>query len=41
VEGSCEHSNETLGAIKFWEVSELLRNFRLLKKGSAPYSYGA
>jgi hypothetical protein len=35
-EGSCEHANEPLGFIKCWEVLEWLRNWQLLKKGSAP-----
>jgi hypothetical protein len=38
VEGSCEHGNEPSGSMK-WEILELLRNWRLLKKGSAPWSY--
>jgi hypothetical protein len=36
VEGSCEHGNETSGSIKYWEVLDWLRNWQLLKKGSAP-----
>jgi predicted deacylase len=36
VEGSCEHGNELSGPIKRWEVLEWLRNWQLLKKGSAP-----
>jgi hypothetical protein len=35
VEGSCEHGNEPLASIKFWEVLELLHSLWLLKKGSA------
>jgi hypothetical protein len=34
--GSCEHGNETSGSIKCWEVLEWLRNWQLLKTGSAP-----
>jgi hypothetical protein len=36
VEGSCEHGNEPSGCIKCWEFLECLRNWQLLKKGSAP-----
>jgi hypothetical protein len=36
VEGSCERGNEPLGSIKRWEVLELLHNWQLFKKGSAP-----
>jgi hypothetical protein len=36
VEGSCEHGIELSGSIKCWEVLEWLRNWRFLKKGSAP-----
>jgi hypothetical protein len=36
VEGSCEHGIEPSGTIKCWEVLEWLRNWWLLKKGSAP-----
>jgi hypothetical protein len=36
VEGSCEHGIESSGSIKCWEVLEVLHNWRLLKKGSAP-----
>jgi hypothetical protein len=35
VKGSCEHGHELSGSIKCWEVLELLKNWRLLKKGSA------
>jgi hypothetical protein len=35
VEGSGEHGNEPLGSIKYWEVLEWLRNWRLLKKALA------
>jgi hypothetical protein len=38
VEGSCEHCNEPYGSIKCWEILEWLHNWRLLKKGSAPWS---
>jgi hypothetical protein len=37
-EGSCEDSNESSVSIKFWDVLEWLRDLRLLKKGSAPWS---
>jgi hypothetical protein len=37
MEGSCEHGNESSGSIKGWEVLEWLHNWRLLKKGSAPW----
>jgi hypothetical protein len=36
-EGSCEHGNEPSGSIKCWEVLEWLHNWRILKKGSAPW----
>jgi hypothetical protein len=36
VKGPCEHGNEPPGSIKCWEVLELLHNWQLLKKGSAP-----
>jgi hypothetical protein len=38
VEGSCEHGNEHSCSIKCWEIVEWLRNWRLLKKDSAPWS---
>jgi hypothetical protein len=38
VEGSFENGNEPSGSIKCWEIVEWLRNWRLLKKGSAPWS---
>jgi hypothetical protein len=38
VEGSCEHGNETSDFIKCWEILEWLNDWRLLKKGSAPWS---
>jgi hypothetical protein len=37
-EGSCEHSNEPSGSIKYWEVLEQQSDWRLPKKGSAPFS---
>jgi hypothetical protein len=37
VEGICEHGNELSGFIKCWEFLEYLHNWRLLKKGSAPW----
>jgi hypothetical protein len=36
VEGSYEHGNEPSGSVKCSEVLELLHNWQLLKKGSAP-----
>jgi hypothetical protein len=36
VEGSCEQGSEPSGSLKCWEVLELLHNWQLLKKGSAP-----
>jgi hypothetical protein len=36
MEGSCEHGNELLGSIKFWEILELLSDQRLFKKDPAP-----
>jgi hypothetical protein len=39
VEGSSEHVKESLGCIKCWETLEQLYNCRLLKKGSAPWSW--
>jgi hypothetical protein len=36
VEGICEHGDEPSNSIKYWEVLELLHNWRLLKKGPAP-----
>jgi hypothetical protein len=35
-EGSCERGNEPSGSINRWEVFELLQNWQILKKGSAP-----
>jgi hypothetical protein len=34
---SCEHSNKLLNSIKCWETLEWLNDWRLLKKGSAPW----
>jgi hypothetical protein len=36
VEGSCEHGSDPSGSIECWKVLEQLRNWRLLKKVSAP-----
>jgi hypothetical protein len=36
VEGSREHGNEPSDSIKYWEVPELLHNWRFVEKGSAP-----
>jgi hypothetical protein len=33
-----EHGNEPSGSIKCWKILEWLRNWRLLKKDSAPWS---
>jgi hypothetical protein len=38
MEGSYEHGNEPSGSIKFWEILECLADWRLFKKGSAPWS---
>jgi hypothetical protein len=38
VEGCCFHCSEHSGSIKCWEILESLRNWRLLKKYSAPCS---
>jgi hypothetical protein len=38
VDGPFEHGSEPSGSIKCWEILEWLRNWRLLKKGSAPWS---
>jgi hypothetical protein len=35
LDGSCEHGNEPLGSIKYWEILEWLSDWRLLKRGSA------
>jgi hypothetical protein len=34
--GTCEHGNKPSGFIKYWEVLELLNDWQLFKKGSAP-----
>jgi hypothetical protein len=34
--GSCVHSDEPSGSLKWWEVPEWLHNWQLLRKGSAP-----
>jgi hypothetical protein len=39
VESCCKHGNETSGSAKFSAVLEWLRNQRLLKNGSAPWSW--
>jgi hypothetical protein len=36
--GSCEHGDELSGSIICWEILEWLRDWRLLKKYSAPWS---
>jgi hypothetical protein len=38
VNGSCEDGNKTYGSIKCWEILEELSDWRLSKKGSAPWS---
>jgi hypothetical protein len=38
VEGSCEHGKEPPGSIMCREVLKYVRGWRLLKKGSAPWS---
>jgi hypothetical protein len=38
LEGSCEHGNESSCSIKYWEILEYLSDWRLLKKGSTPWS---
>jgi hypothetical protein len=38
VEGSCEHGNKPLGSVKYYETLEYLHNWRLLIKGSGPWS---
>jgi hypothetical protein len=35
--GCCEHGNEPLGSTKCREFPDQLRNYRLLKKDSAPW----
>jgi hypothetical protein len=37
VEGSDEHGNEPSGSIKYWKFLEQLHNWRLFKKGAAPF----
>jgi hypothetical protein len=37
VEGSCEYINVPSVSIKCWEILEWLHNWRLVKKGSAPW----
>jgi hypothetical protein len=37
-ESSFEHSNESSGSMKFWEILEWLSDWRILKKGSAPWN---
>jgi hypothetical protein len=37
--GCCEHGDELLRSIKCWKFLEQMRNCRLLKKDSAPWSY--
>jgi hypothetical protein len=36
VDGSCGHGNELWGSIICWEMFELLSEWQLLKKDSAP-----
>jgi hypothetical protein len=38
VESPCEYGNEPSGSINCWEILEWQRNWRLLKKGSAPWN---
>jgi hypothetical protein len=38
VEGSCEHGNEPLGSLKYWEILEWLNYWRFFKKGSVPWT---
>jgi hypothetical protein len=38
VAGTSEHGNEPSGYIKCWEILELLTDWRLRRKGSAPRS---
>jgi hypothetical protein len=33
----CEHGDELLGSIKYWEFLEWLSNWRLLKKCLSPW----
>jgi hypothetical protein len=37
VEGSCDHCNEPLGSIKYWEILDKLNNCWLFKKGTASW----
>jgi hypothetical protein len=37
VEVFCEHGDEPSGSLKFWEFSEWLHNWQILRKGSATY----
>jgi hypothetical protein len=37
-EGSCEHDNEPSGSIKCWKIFQWPSDWRLLKKGLAPWS---
>jgi hypothetical protein len=39
VDGSCEHGDEHSGSIKYWEILELLSDWRLLKKDSVPWGW--
>jgi hypothetical protein len=41
VDGPWEHDNEPSGSIKCWKILEWLRNWCLLKKVSASWSYAA
>jgi hypothetical protein len=38
VEGSCDHGNEPLGSIKYWEILEKLNDWQILKKDSTAWS---
>jgi hypothetical protein len=38
VEGFFKHGNELSGFVKYWEILEYLNDWRLLKKGSVPWS---
>jgi hypothetical protein len=39
MEGFCEHGNKPASFIKYWEIPEWVSDRRLLKMGSAPWSY--
>jgi hypothetical protein len=39
VEGSYKHGNVPSGSTKFWEIPKWLSDWRLLKKGSVPWSW--